>query len=611
MSAEACLTTTPPARPWAFVWHYISLYFRWYLLMFLLQLGAAICTTLIPYAIGRITGAVSEGLWTDQDIWQASLSALQLLAALAVGEMLLSRLMSLCMIHIRPGQKQRIASDLFAYLQQHSHRYFSEHFAGSLSQRISEASIGVLELTWLIMIEFLPVAITLIGALILLGYASLWLGAGLLVWTVLYVGLSFYLARRAQPYAKLHAEARSVTSGKIVDAVTNLNAIRFFARSDYEQRYLGGYMDREVGAARHSFFFMERIRWLQDGMALALRLGLVFAALLLWSNGAIDVAQFVMAASLGLMIVAGAKSLSYQFLHFFESIGNIENAVNTLIKPHELKDRPDARDVRITCGEIELRDLTFGYNAASPIFKHLNLHIPAGQRVGLVGYSGSGKSTLLNLLLRLYEPQGGAILVDGIDVRTMTQDSLHRQIGLIPQEPALFHRSLRENIGYGLTEAGDDAIKVAAQQAHAHAFITRMDNGYESLVGERGVKLSGGQRQRIAIARVLLKNAPILIMDEATSSLDSETERLIQGSLDEIMGDKTVLVVAHRLSTVAHLDRILVLHKGQIVEDGSHSELLGRRGAYHRLWSHQVDGHFDDELAFTPPAPVTDGVKEQ
>jgi ATP-binding cassette subfamily B protein len=595
-----------PTTPRAFVWHYTRLYLGWSLLMVGLEFSAALCSTLIPFAIGKITGAVSGGLWNGMDIFSAAKPALLLLALLACGEMLLSRSMSLCMIYIRPQQKRRITADLFAYLQKHSHRYFSEHFAGSLSQRISEAGVGVLEISWMLMVEFLPIMVTLVGALILMSLASLWLGASLLAWTLVYVGLSYVLARRAQVFANRHAEARSVTSGKIVDAVTNLNNIRYFARGDYEQAYLKRFMNSEVAAARRSFLYMERIRWLQDGMALLLRLGLVIIALLLWQRGRIDVAAFVTTASLGLLIVANAKSLSYQFLHFFESSGNIENSVNTLIRPHELPDRADARDDLVfPRGEIELRELTFGYRASAPIFRQLNLKIAAGQRVGVVGYSGSGKSTLLNLLLRMYDPQAGAILIDGIDIRELTQESLHRQIGLIPQEPGLFHRTLKENIGYGAPEAANDSIEAAARRAHAHDFIQRMEHGYDSLVGERGVKLSGGQRQRIAIARVLLKNARILIMDEATSSLDSATERLIQDSLDEIMGDKTVLVVAHRLSTIAHLDRILVFDDGRIVEDGTHQQLLEKGGAYSRLWSHQIDGRFDDETAVPAAAQGT------
>lgn len=590
--------TVPPKRPWGFVWHYLSLYPGWYWSIALLQIGAAMTATLMPYAIGRITGAVSEGVWDNVDLWQASLPALGLLFGLAVAQMLFARGATLCMIMVRPQQKIRIIRELFAYLQQHSPRYFSEHFAGSLAHRISEGSIGLLEITWSLVVEMLPILVVLITSLVLLTLASPWLGLGLLLWVGAYSWLAFVLSRKAQVLASSHALARSVTTGKIVDAVGNLSSIRLFARQGFELDYLTRYQNEEKQAAQRSFFYQEKIRLLQDSLSVVLRVGLVVLALYLWHVGKIDVGQLVMVATLGLMIVAQCSFLSMQFMHFFEFIGNIENSINTLLQPHEMPDRDNAVPARIEKGSIHFRDVSFGYTPDKPIFKHFNLDIRAGQRVGIVGFSGSGKSTLLSLLLRSYDPQSGTIEVDGLDIQGMTQQSLHTHIALIPQEPGLFHRSLRENIGYGDVNASDAQIILAAKRAHAHAFITQMPEGYEALIGERGVKLSGGQRQRIAIARALLKNAPIMVLDEATASLDSETESLIQGSLDDIMADKTVLVVAHRLSTIAHLDRIVVLDKGQIVEDGSHSQLLERRGLYYRLWQRQSDGllsETDDE----------------
>ncbi|HCS05734.1 MAG TPA: ABC transporter ATP-binding protein [Pseudomonas sp.] len=590
--------TVPPKRPWGFVWHYLSLYPGWYWSIALLQIGAAMTATLMPYAIGRITGAVSEGVWDNVDLWQASLPALGLLFGLAVAQMLFARGATLCMIMVRPQQKIRIIRELFAYLQQHSPRYFSEHFAGSLAHRISEGSIGLLEITWSLVVEMLPILVVLITSLVLLTLASPWLGLGLLLWVGAYSWLAFVLSRKAQVLASSHAQARSVTTGKIVDAVGNLSSIRLFARQGFELDYLTRYQNEEKQAAQRSFFYQEKIRLLQDSLSVVLRVGLVVLALYLWHVGKIDVGQLVMVATLGLMIVAQCSFLSMQFMHFFEFIGNIENSINTLLQPHEMPDRDNAVPARIEKGSIHFRDVSFGYTPDKSIFKHFNLDIRAGQRVGIVGFSGSGKSTLLSLLLRSYDPQSGTIEVDGLDIQGMTQQSLHTHIALIPQEPGLFHRSLRENIGYGDVNASDAQIILAAKRAHAHAFITQMPEGYEALIGERGVKLSGGQRQRIAIARALLKNAPIMVLDEATASLDSETESLIQGSLDDIMADKTVLVVAHRLSTIAHLDRIVVLDKGQIVEDGSHSQLLERRGLYYRLWQRQSDGllsETDDE----------------
>lgn len=590
--------TAPPNRPWAFVWHYIRMYPRWHWAITVLQVGAALFATLMPYAIGRITGAVSNGAWEHADLLHASQPALELLFGLAVAQVLCARGATLCMIMVRPQQKIRIIRELFAYLQGHSARYFGEHFAGSLAHRIGEGSIGLLEITWALVVEMLPILVVLLTSLALLTVTSPWLGLGLLVWIVAYTLLAFVLSRKAQALAAEHAQARSVTTGKIVDAVSNLSSIRLFARQEFELGYLTRYQDREKQAAQRSFFYQEKIRLLQDSLSIVLRVGLVILALFLWHVGQIDVGQFVMVATLGLMIVAQCSFLSMQFMHFFEYIGNIENSLDTLLQPHDMPDRASALSTPIHKGSIQFRDVNFAYSPDKPIFQSFNLHIRAGQRVGIVGLSGSGKSTLLSLLLRSYDPQTGKVEIDGTDIQDMTQQSLHRQIGLIPQEPGLFHRSLRENIGYGDVQASYAQIVEAARRAHAHEFILNMQDGYDALIGERGVKLSGGQRQRIAIARALLKNAPILVLDEATASLDSETERLIQNSLDDIMADKTVLVVAHRLSTIAHLDRIVVLDKGLIVEDGSHHQLLELKGLYYRLWQHQSDGSLSehDEL---------------
>jgi ATP-binding cassette subfamily B protein len=302
-----------------------------------------------------------------------------------------------------------------------------------------------------------------------------------------------------------------------------------------------------------------------------------------------------------LLIINEARNLSRRFLEFFEYFGNVANGVHTIIRPHEIVDVPQATPARITRGQIEFREVSFGYSADQPIFRNLSVTIPAGQRVGLVGFSGSGKSTFVSLILRLYDPQSGKILIDGADIGTMTQESLHGQLSLIPQDPNLFHRSLMENIRYGRLDATEEEVTDAARKAHAHEFIMQIKDQYASLVGERGVKLSGGQRQRIAIARVVVKGAPILILDEATSSLDSITEQAIQETLDEVMKGKTVIVVAHRLSTIAHLDRILVFDQGRIVEDGSHAQLIALGGAYHRLWSRQAGGFVLDDGAGAKP----------
>jgi ATP-binding cassette subfamily B protein len=418
----------------------------------------------------------------------------------------------------------------------------------------------------------------------------LWLGGFTLVWSICFITLSVWLSRRTQPLSHAASSARSHTVGLIVDAVSNHNAVRLFARVEHERERLNvGYAD-ELQTVLRSNHAMERVRFFQFAASAVLKGGTVFVSVLLWSRGAITVGQFVMAVSMALLIISEVRNLSRRFLEMFESLGNVASGVRAILRPHELVDSNEARALPVVAGEVAFDNVSFTYAGGAEVFRDLSLRIPAGQHVGLVGVSGSGKSTFVSLLLRLYDPQSGSIRIDGHDLRSLTQDSLHNQIGLIPQDPSLFHRSLRENIRYGRLDASDAEVEDAADRADADAFIRKIPGGYDAQVGERGVKLSGGQRQRIVIARVLLKDAPVLILDEATSSLDSLTEHAIQTALDKAMAGKTVVVVAHRLSTIAHLDRILVFSEGRIVEDGSHTELIARGGAYCRLWNRQSGG---------------------
>ena len=580
-----------PSTPAAFVRFFIGNFKGWYVAILLLQIAAVICTILIPWGLGQITRTVSNGLDAEHAFGVLQ-TPLTLFATLLVCEVLFTRAAAGCHIHVLPLQRRTVTHVVYAYLQQHSHRFISNEFAGALAHRVSEVALGVNQTLSILLFDLIPLLVTLSLATVLLWTASPLMAVFMAGWSAVFIAVCYLLARRSHPLAQQYSAARSTSSGKVVDAVSNLANIRLFARHAFEHSYLGTFLDKEVAAAYRSLGYMEKIRWFQTGCGVVLKLGLLLLALQLWRTQQIDIAAFVMSTSLSLLIISDVGNLSRRFLEFFEATGNISNGVRTLIRPHEVIDRPGAKALQIKRGDIEFRDVGFSYGADQGIFQQLNIVIPAGQKVGLVGSSGSGKSTLLSLLLRLYDVQKGEVLIDGVDVRNVTQHSLHQQIGLIPQEPGLFHRSIRENIHYGRLDASMDEVAEAIHRAGASEFIDSMEHGYESLVGERGVKLSGGQRQRIAIARVLLKNAPILVMDEATSSLDSITERFIQDKLDEIMEDKTVLVVAHRLSTVAHLDRILVFDKGRVVEDGSHDQLLHLGGQYARLWNRQ----FSDEL---------------
>lgn len=594
-SASPAATDIPPlpGDPFRFILHFVLRFRVWYVAIVIAEIGAAGTSILIPYAIGSmvhvVSGAVSStGHQTNDALFAAiTRGPLVLFCVLAFGEVVFARIGGACQIWVGPRLRAAVARDMYAYLQNHSHRYFTSHFAGALAHRISETSSGVSQTLWAVLFDFLPIFVTLTISTVLLYRTSGLLAAVMLGWSVAFVGISYFLAKRCQPYAQRSAAARSETNGKLVDAVSNLSSVRLFSRFAYEVSYLARFLERESRISHATGVRMEWIRWFQFLAAMLLKVATLYIAVRLWRDGVIGVGSFVTTTSLALLVISDTRNLSRRFLEFFEFVGNVENGVRTIVRPIEIVDKPDATDAVFAQGRIEFRDVRFGYKADKPVFDHLNLTIEPGQRVGLVGFSGSGKSTLVNLILRLYDPQAGSIEIDGVDIRDVRQVALRAQIGLIPQDPSLFHRTLAENIGYGDIDASEDSIHDAARRAHADGFIGKLDKRYDSLVGERGVTLSGGQRQRIAIARVIAKNAPILILDEATSSLDSVTERAIQETIDDLSGARTVIVIAHRLSTVAHLDRILVFDAGRIVEDGTHAALIERGGRYAQLWSSQ------------------------
>ena len=590
-----------PSQPLRFVLHYLK-YYRWALLaMALFELGQAACQILIPKAVQRLIDAASRLTGAEtQSVWTALAAPMKFFVLLNLGILVCSRSSGSMLVMVGPALRRRVRNSLYHYMQGHSQRYFMGNFAGSLSNRIAEVSMGVNQSLWTVMFDFWPVTVTLGVSLIVLAEVHGGLALVLGGWGLAYVIISYLLATRCRKYAKQAAAARSAVSGKIVDAVSNVMNSKLFARSQHERGYLALYLDHEVKTTRRTFWFMERIRWFQFIATLSLQVAMIAYAARLWMDRSISVGSFAMVASMLLLVINDVRNLSRRFLEFFEYIGNIADGVGVIVNPHEIVDLPGARELIVARGEIRFENVEFAYTKGAEVFRGLNLTIEAGERVGLVGFSGSGKSTFVNLILRLYDIQKGRILIDGQDIRYVTQDSLRRAISMITQDPMLFHRTLLENVRYGALEATDEEVQDAARRAHAHEFITSLPEGYNSLVGERGVRLSGGQRQRVAIARAVLKNAPIFFMDEATSSLDSVTERHIQDSIEHLLHGRTAIVIAHRLSTIAHLDRIVVFHGGKVVEDGTHAELLGRGGHYARMWSMQAGGFLPDHEAESP-----------
>lgn len=587
----------PPlsSSPWRFAL-YFYLQSRFTLLaIFVFEAAQAACTIMLPYAVKEIIDAVTLANETDADIFNATQDGLVLFALLNLGIVLFSRASGAALVMTGPKLRREIRRSLFSYLQYHSHRYFISHFAGSLANRIAEVSMSCMHALWTITFDFYPLIIKSVVALIILFNTSGELAMVLSLWLGIYIYVSYLLAKRCRIYSQDFAAARSLVTGKIVDSVTNVMNAKMFARRAYEEDYLTDYLNHEVDHAMRTYWYMEKLRWFQFTAAMILMVGIVSFALKIWSEGDLTVGEFSMVAGLAILLIEAARGLSRSFLEFFEYLGNIGDGVSIFIQPHDIIDKPDATHLKVNKGEIIFKQVCFTYHEGLRVFEDLSVTIEPKQQVGLVGFSGSGKSTFVNLVLRLFEPQSGSINIDNQNILEVTQDSLRENVSMIPQEPQLFHRSLMENIRYGRLDASDDEVIEAAKKAHAHEFILQTEKKYDSLVGERGVKLSGGQRQRIAIARAILKDAPILILDEATSSLDSVTEKKIQLGLETLMKGRTVIVVAHRLSTISDMDRILVFDEGKIIEDGNHEQLLRLNGHYAHMWNMQAGGFLPEK----------------
>jgi ATP-binding cassette subfamily B protein len=403
------------------------------------------------------------------------------------------------------------------------------------------------------------------------------------------------MSRKLVMLADSQAAAESIVVGELVDSLSNHNNVRIFSRKSFENSRMAPFFEKQQKAYTATYFYSLIMHSIQGGLIAIMMACSCYFLVYLYSKNLVTIGDF--ALILGLSMETGHMMwfTMSEVDEFNKAVGRCKQSLMSLMLPLEILDKPNATAMNCTHGKITFNNVKFHYKGTEPLFQNKSIEIKAGQKVGLVGYSGGGKSTFVNLILRLYDVTDGAILIDGQDIRDVTQDSLRGFIAMIPQDPSLFHRSLIENIRYGRIDATDKEVMSAAKKAHAHEFIEKLLQGYDSLVGERGVKLSGGQRQRIAIARAILKNAPILILDEATSQLDSVTESLIQESLWELMQDKTTIVIAHRLSTLLHMDRIIVFDQGIIVEDGTHAELLANNGLYRTLWDAQIGGFLPDK----------------
>ena len=506
------------------------------------------------------------------------------------------RLGGVLLAYFTPTLSKQVRMYMFSHMHEQSHSYFSSHFAGNIATKISDMVENMNHMLQLFFTLFIPV-IAAVGIASFIFYRlNPFFSSLLLGWALIHMGISVAYAFRCARYSHIHAETRSQLNGRLVDSLTNYFAVKIFGNKRYERAYVGKLQKRELMQNKEQLIYIEKVR-VVFGILTFLGPGIALNGYAYWSwvHHQISVGDIVLIFNTSWNIVMMLWWASIELPNFFRQVGICQQALSLLQDPIALVDAPHARDLEVKEGKIQFQKVHFRYGKSAPLFSNKTVTLRPGEKVGLVGYSGSGKTTFVNLILRLFDLQSGHILIDGQDIAEVTQESLRKSITLIPQDPVLFHRTIRENIRYGRPEAHDEEVMEAAQKAHAHEFIMALPEGYDTMVGERGIKISGGQRQRIAIARAILKNAPILMLDEATSALDSTTESYIQESLSFLMQGKTTLVIAHRLSTLLDMDRILVFDKGRLVEDGTHDSLLMKRGLYYSLWDAQVGGFLPDK----------------
>lgn len=497
--------------------------------------------------------------------------------------------------YFQPIVMRDLSQTCFNYLHRHAPSYFHNNFVGSLVKRVNRFSSSFEGIIDLLTFNALRIVIVISFTSIVLFLQNAYIGIIIVGWVLLFCVLNYIGAQYKMKFDIARANQETKTTGLLADTITNHQNVKLF--SGY-RREVSGFADttEELRMLRKKSWDIGQVfETIQVFFMICLEFGLMYFAVRLWQQGALTLGDFVLIQTYVVTIFGKLWDVGRYIRHYYSHLADAEEMTEILVAPHEIIDSKSAKSLQVNQGKIELEVVTFRYNKTRTILKDLSLTIPAGQRVALVGHSGAGKSTITKLLLRMHDVSKGAIKIDGQKLQKVTLESLWQNISYVPQEPILFHRTLMENIRYGRPDATDEEVKEAARLAHADEFIASFPEGYETFVGERGVKLSGGERQRVAIARAILKNAPILILDEATSSLDSESEMLIQDALDTLMKGKTVIVIAHRLSTIMKMDRILVMEGGDVIEDGSHKQLLRKKtGTYRKLWDLQA-GEFIGE----------------
>ena len=579
----------PKSLP-GFIWFFAKQQLPAFIFIIITSWVWATNESLFPYFIKSFVNTINHYHGDPLQVWHVLKVPLIGLTSLWLTMELSMRTQGLVMMKAFPRLRAQMREAIFHYVRQHSHDYFANNFAGNIASKINDLPSGIELILQIFLFNFIAFAVAFLVAIIMIWHVSLYFALLLLGWSICHMLVTCLFLKSGYALAEAASESSSTVTGKIVDSLTNMLNVRLFSRGEYESRYLRQFTDDEQSRYRKSLWHLEKMKFFQGALGCTFIITIIYSLVYGWSHGWVTLGDFTLVGMLSFSMLGFIWYASYQLTTFVREAGKMSAALSLITTEHDIKDTPGAYPLQVQHGAIEFNQTIFCYQSSKPVFDKLSITIPAGQKVGLVGFSGSGKSTFVNLILRFYDIQSGEILIDDQSISAVTGQSLRQQIAMIPQDPSLFHRTLMDNIRYGREDATDAEVIQAAKLAHCHEFIEQLDEQYFSLVGERGVKLSGGQRQRIAIARAILKNAPILILDEATSSLDSVTEKIIQKSLDELMKNRTTIVIAHRLSTLLHMDRILVFDQGKIIEDGTTSELLRQNGHFAHLWNMQADG---------------------